>query len=68
MINYRDTMGFACSNDGDRHEGGRPRSYPASPPIPRRGTIWIPSTLIVPDKPLNLPSQDRAVDLDRTMV
>jgi len=68
MTNYGNTMGFGCSDDGDRHEGGRPRSYPARPLMPRRGTIWIPSTPIMRDEPLDLPSQGQAVELDRTMV
>jgi hypothetical protein len=68
MTNYGNTMGFACSPDGDGHEGGRRRSYPVRPPMPRRGTIWIPTSRIVPGEPLNLPSQDVAIELDRTMV
>jgi hypothetical protein len=70
MIDYQHRMDFACAQDANRANGdeGRPREYPARPLMPRRGTIWIPSTLITPDEPLTLPSQDSAVELDRTMV
>lgn len=67
MTDCRNETDFGGAEDRSRNEhgcGGGSMS-PRRPMMPRRGTIWIPSSEIVPGEPLTLPSQD--LDLDRTM-
>jgi hypothetical protein len=68
MTEYTDARG--CDGAEERHRdnhgyGGGESAQPRRPMMPRRGTIWIPSSAVVPGVALSLPSQE--VDLDRTM-